>query len=176
MIRTHTNDLNNLEVEYDLLTNQNDLIKSKLTEQNQEYNSTIKNYHSNLNAFRLILTELERELKQETDDALINLRNPNTFRRQKIYDDTNALLFILENKIDDKNVTNSQLHRSIDDYREKILKQKQLSTKREDDLKSMDHIEEQLKHNINVSIVLDQLVELFSWVFSYRFIVKPVFK
>ncbi|CAF1044141.1 unnamed protein product [Adineta steineri] len=150
ILRSHTNELNNLQLERDSLITQTELIKYNLFEQIQQFDNILNNYRTSLNSFRLTLYELEQQLKQQTDNELINLQIFNSFQRQTIYDDTNQLILILENKIDEKNSLKIQLEKSIENYQENILKQKQLLIKKENDYKTMDHIDQQLNDNLNI--------------------------
>jgi hypothetical protein len=70
--------------------------------------------------------------------------------RQTIHDDTQKLIFILENKIEDKKLSNIQLQKLIEDFQENIFQQKQLLIKKENDYKSMENIDQQLNQNINI--------------------------
>ncbi|CAF3361258.1 unnamed protein product [Rotaria sp. Silwood1] len=149
IIRTHTNELNNLQLERDSLIAQTESIKYNLLEQMQQYDNIVKSYRASLNSFRLILIELEQQLKQQTDNELIHLQISNLFEHQTIDDDINKLILILENKIDEKKLINIQLQKTIDDFQESIFKQKQLLIKKESDSKTMDHMDQQLNENIH---------------------------
>ncbi|CAF3537360.1 unnamed protein product [Rotaria sordida] len=150
IVRTHTNELNNLQLERDSLITQTELIKYNLFEQTQQYDNILKNYRASLNNFRLTLIELEQQLKQQTDNELFHLQISNLFEDQTIDDDINKLILILENKIDEKKLINIQLQKTIDDFQENIVKQKQLLIKKEHYYKTMDHKDQQLNDNINI--------------------------
>ncbi|CAF5186675.1 unnamed protein product, partial [Rotaria magnacalcarata] len=81
--RTLTNELNNLQLQRDSLIKQTELMKYNLIEQTQEYDNTLNNYHTSLNSFRLVLIELEQQLKKQTDTELLLLKPSN----QAIHDD-----------------------------------------------------------------------------------------
>jgi hypothetical protein len=134
----------------DSLITQTELIKYNLFEQIQQFDTILNNYRVSLNTFRLTINELEQQLKQQTDNELIHFELSNLFPRQTISDDTHQLILILKDKIDEKKSLNIQLEKTIDNFQEKIFKQKQVFIKKENDYKAMDHIDQQLNHNINV--------------------------
>lgn len=152
--RTLTNELDNLQLERDTLLKQTEFMKNKLIEQTQEYDNTLNKYRTSLNSFRLVSIELEQQIKEQTDNELLHLKPYN----QASHDDAHKLMLILENKIDEKKLVNIQLQKTVDDYQENILKEKQSLIKRENDYIKMDHMEEELKININVKIFLIKLI------------------
>ncbi|CAM4884408.1 unnamed protein product [Rotaria socialis] len=119
--RTLTNELNNLQLQRDSLIKQTELMKYNLTEQTQEYDNTLNNHHTSLNSFRFVLIELEQQLKKQTENELLHLKPSN----QVIHDDAHKLILILENKVDENKLLNIELQKTVDDYQENILKQKQ---------------------------------------------------
>ncbi len=58
----------------------------------QEYDHILKTYRQSLNSFRSTITELEQQLKQQTDIELNHLQISNEFHRQTIYDDKEKLI------------------------------------------------------------------------------------
>jgi hypothetical protein len=150
LLRSHTNELNNLQLQRDSLITQTELIKYNLFEQIQQSDHILHNYRTSLNTFRSTLIQLEQQLKQQADDELIQLQIANSLSRQTIHDDTQKLIFILENKIEDKKLSNIQLQKLIEDFQENIFQQKQLLIKKENDYKSMENIDQQLNQNINI--------------------------
>ncbi|CAF2745505.1 unnamed protein product [Rotaria sp. Silwood2] len=149
IVRTHTIELNNLQVERDSLITQTELIKYNLFEQIQQYDNIVESYRASLSSFRLTLIELEQQLKEQTDNELLHLQISNLFEHQTIDDDVNRLISILENKIDEKKIINIQLQKTVNDFQESIIKQKQLLIKKENDYKTMDHMDQQLSDNIS---------------------------
>jgi hypothetical protein len=165
VLRSRTYELNNLQLERDSLITQTELIKYTLFEQVQQFDSILSNYRTSLNTFRLTLIELEQQLKQQADNEIIHIQKNSigslTFiecstkysidqQRQSIKDDSQRLVLILENKIDEKRLSNIELQKLLDEFQEKILKQKQLLIKTENDYTAMNNIDKQLNHNINV--------------------------
>jgi len=173
LIRYHTNQLNNLQLERDSLITEIELIKYNLFEQIQEYDNIFNNYRKSLNHFRLTINQLEQQLKQQTDNELIHLHTSNLFQNQIIHDDTFKLIDFLDKKIQEKKLLNIQLQKTIENFQEKILKQKQLIIKKDKDYKTMEQIDQQLNHNINVNLVFNQEKKYF---YSfYRFIENYIF-
>ncbi|UJR25695.1 hypothetical protein I4U23_007046 [Adineta vaga] len=150
LIRSHTMELNHLQLERDSLITQTELIKYNLFEQIQQYDYVLKNYRVSLDSFRSTLHELEQQLKQQTDQELNYLQIVNAFQRQTITNDTQQLIFIFENKIDEKKFLNVQLEKTIEDFQEKIYKIKQKIIKKENNYQTMIYNEKQLNETIHI--------------------------
>lgn len=162
--------MNNLQLERDSLITEIELIKYNLFEQKQEYDYILSTYRQSLNHFRLTINQLEQQLNNE----LIHLQIVNFFPRQTIYDDTEKLIIILENKIQEKKSLNIQLEKTIEDFQEKIFKQKQLLIKKNKDYQTMENIDQQLNQNIHVNFILFCFTEKKYFSLN-RFIVKYIF-
>ena len=155
ILRSYTNELNNLQLERDSLVTQTEITKYNLFEQTQQFDNILQGYRQSLKSFRSSLTELEQELKQQADSELMHLRTSNLSELQTINDDTQRLISFLENKVTEKKVTRIELQKSIDDFQEKIYQQKQILAKRENDYETMNHMDQQLNDNINVNYCLN---------------------
>lgn len=146
IIRPRTSELNNLQLERDSLLTKTALLKHDLLEQIQQHDSILKDYRTNLTSFYTTIHELEEEVQQQADSELSNLSV-----HQTIDHDTNKLILILENKINQRNSANNQLKKLIYDEQENIEKQKQLLIKKETDYRKMDHLNQEFIQNIHVN-------------------------
>lgn len=153
-VRHHLTELNSLQLERDSLITQIELIKYNLFEQMQENDEILRNYRQSLNSFRSTINELEQQLKQQTDLELNHLQISPGFARVTIHDDTEKLILIFERKIEEKKSINHQLEISIHSLHEQILQQKQFAIKKEKDLQTMDHLDQQINSNIRVMSIL----------------------
>lgn len=171
IIRAHTQELNHLQLERDSLLTQTELVKYALFEQVQQADHIVSNYRTSVNSFRSTLLELEQQLKQQTDNEMIqlyqqSLRSSDILEssivvvnrkdsmdptRLTIRDDSQRLISILERKIEDKRLVNGQLEKAIADDEEKIRRQNQLLTKKEKESISINHRNKQFDQNMAVN-------------------------
>ncbi|CAF0760815.1 unnamed protein product [Adineta ricciae] len=148
--RSHTIELNNLQLERDSIITQTELLKYNLFEQMQQYHSLLHDYRASLDTFRSTLSELEQQLKQQTDREFSSMQIFSSFQRQTTTNDTQQLIYIFENKIDEKKSLNRQLERTIESLQEKIYKLKQTFVKKDNDYQTMLHNEQQFNEDIKI--------------------------
>ena len=161
LLRARTQDLNALQLERDSIITQTQLIKYALFEQVQQADQVLDTYRTSLTTFRLTLVELEQKLKQQTDDDLSSISDADPWfvqRKQSIdqprptiKSDVLRLLSFLENQISEKQLSNVQLEKTLDDFQEKIRQLKQSLIKKQTDCAAMDHTDKQLNHNLTVN-------------------------
>jgi hypothetical protein len=171
LLRARTQDLNALQLERDSIITQTQLIKYALFEQVQQADQVLDTYRTSLTTFRLTLVELEQQLKQQTDEEVMNYQNGSLrwssisdsdpwFAHRKhsidqprptIKSDVLRLLSFLETQISEKQLSNVQLEKTLDDFEAKVRQHKQSLLKKQTDCAAMDHVDKQLDHKLTVS-------------------------
>lgn len=180
-IRNYTVELNHLQLERHSLITQTELMKYNHFEQIQQIDSILHRYRIDLNDFRSTIEELEEQLRRLTDDGfqsfqldLIDFLSQTGFssistlnskgsidqRRSTIHDDSQRLISILENQIDENFLKKINLEKIIEEFEKKIVEQTKLIEKKQEDYASINKIEKKLNRAINVVKFFVRLIHL----------------